>query len=134
MTNIILFPIILAWTNPSIPFNVGGWGSPTVPYQDIWEVPRNQSIVPWVCVTGCHYVDWGNHWVTCVYPGRLWFVGLLPIRPPYHMSRKIFQWNILVRWHRMNGKTTLWNPGCDHAGIATQDQWIQILLLMHHYW
>lgn len=20
----------------------------------------------------------------------------------------------------MNGKTTLWNPGCDHAGIATQ--------------
>jgi valyl-tRNA synthetase len=26
----------------------------------------------------------------------------------------------LVRWHRMNGKTTLWVPGCDHAGIATQ--------------
>jgi len=20
----------------------------------------------------------------------------------------------------MNGKVTLWNPGCDHAGIATQ--------------
>lgn len=26
----------------------------------------------------------------------------------------------LTRWHRMNGKTVLWNPGCDHAGIATQ--------------
>lgn len=26
----------------------------------------------------------------------------------------------LTRWHRMNGQTTLWNPGCDHAGIATQ--------------
>lgn len=26
----------------------------------------------------------------------------------------------VTRWHRMNGKTTLWNPGCDHAGIATQ--------------
>ncbi|XP_069121491.1 LOW QUALITY PROTEIN: valine--tRNA ligase-like [Argopecten irradians] len=26
----------------------------------------------------------------------------------------------IVRWHRMNGKMTLWNPGCDHAGIATQ--------------
>ncbi|XP_061475249.1 valine--tRNA ligase [Rhineura floridana] len=26
----------------------------------------------------------------------------------------------LTRWHRMNGETTLWNPGCDHAGIATQ--------------
>ncbi|XP_055486373.1 LOW QUALITY PROTEIN: valine--tRNA ligase [Leucoraja erinacea] len=24
------------------------------------------------------------------------------------------------RWHRMCGETTLWNPGCDHAGIATQ--------------
>uniref|UniRef100_A0A0A9XL90 Valine--tRNA ligase n=2 Tax=Lygus hesperus TaxID=30085 RepID=A0A0A9XL90_LYGHE len=26
----------------------------------------------------------------------------------------------LTRWHRMRGYTTLWNPGCDHAGIATQ--------------
>ncbi|XP_071449682.1 valine--tRNA ligase isoform X1 [Hetaerina americana] len=26
----------------------------------------------------------------------------------------------LTRWNRMKGKTTLWVPGCDHAGIATQ--------------
>lgn len=26
----------------------------------------------------------------------------------------------ITRWHRMKGKTTLWVPGCDHAGIATQ--------------
>jgi valyl-tRNA synthetase len=26
----------------------------------------------------------------------------------------------MVRWNRMHGKTTLWVPGCDHAGIATQ--------------
>ncbi|MCJ1415516.1 hypothetical protein MMC32_001848 [Xylographa parallela] len=26
----------------------------------------------------------------------------------------------LIRWNRMQGKTTLWVPGCDHAGIATQ--------------
>eukprot|EP00730_Choanoeca_flexa_P002357 TRINITY_DN11021_c0_g1_i1.p1 TRINITY_DN11021_c0_g1~~TRINITY_DN11021_c0_g1_i1.p1 ORF type:complete len:1070 (+),score=320.61 TRINITY_DN11021_c0_g1_i1:39-3248(+) len=26
----------------------------------------------------------------------------------------------LVRWNRQLGKQTLWNPGCDHAGIATQ--------------
>ncbi|VDM60684.1 unnamed protein product [Angiostrongylus costaricensis] len=26
----------------------------------------------------------------------------------------------LTRWNRMKGKTTLFNPGCDHAGIATQ--------------
>lgn len=26
----------------------------------------------------------------------------------------------VTRWHRMCGRTTLWVPGCDHAGIATQ--------------
>ena len=26
----------------------------------------------------------------------------------------------LVRWNRMLGKTTLWVPGFDHAGISTQ--------------
>ncbi|MGH9493454.1 MAG: valine--tRNA ligase [Candidatus Sulfotelmatobacter sp.] len=30
------------------------------------------------------------------------------------------QMDILVRWHRMRGFTTLWLPGTDHAGIATQ--------------
>ncbi|VAW18047.1 Valyl-tRNA synthetase, partial [hydrothermal vent metagenome] len=28
--------------------------------------------------------------------------------------------DILVRWHRMRGFDTLWQPGVDHAGIATQ--------------
>ena len=27
----------------------------------------------------------------------------------------------LVRWHRMQGEPTLWLPGEDHAGIATQN-------------
>ena len=27
----------------------------------------------------------------------------------------------LVRWHRMRGYDTLWQPGYDHAGIATQN-------------
>uniref|UniRef100_A0A1Q3F4M7 Valine--tRNA ligase n=1 Tax=Culex tarsalis TaxID=7177 RepID=A0A1Q3F4M7_CULTA len=26
----------------------------------------------------------------------------------------------ITRWHRMKGRTALWVPGCDHAGIATQ--------------
>ena len=26
----------------------------------------------------------------------------------------------ITRYHRMNGRTALWVPGCDHAGIATQ--------------
>ena len=28
--------------------------------------------------------------------------------------------DVLVRWHRMQGFDTLWQPGQDHAGIATQ--------------
>ncbi|KAF5008637.1 hypothetical protein FDECE_5100 [Fusarium decemcellulare] len=28
--------------------------------------------------------------------------------------------DLMVRWNRMQGKTTLWLPGCDHAGISTQ--------------
>jgi len=28
--------------------------------------------------------------------------------------------DILVRWHRMRGEDVLWQPGTDHAGIATQ--------------
>ncbi|KAM4054837.1 tRNA synthetases class I (I, l, M and v) domain-containing protein [Hirsutella rhossiliensis] len=28
--------------------------------------------------------------------------------------------DVMIRWSRMNGKTTLWVPGCDHAGISTQ--------------
>jgi valyl-tRNA synthetase len=26
----------------------------------------------------------------------------------------------ITRWHRMKGRSALWVPGCDHAGIATQ--------------
>ncbi|RUM37670.1 MAG: valine--tRNA ligase, partial [Desulfobulbus sp.] len=29
--------------------------------------------------------------------------------------------DILVRYHRMKGDNTLWVPGTDHAGIATQN-------------
>ena len=28
--------------------------------------------------------------------------------------------DIIIRWHRMRGLPTLWLPGTDHAGIATQ--------------
>jgi len=29
--------------------------------------------------------------------------------------------DVLVRWHRMQGLDTLWQPGYDHAGISTQN-------------
>ena len=53
------------------------------------------------------------------------FTILLP--PPnvtgrLHMGHMLNQteMDILSRWHRMSGQTTLWLPGTDHAGIATQ--------------
>jgi valyl-tRNA synthetase len=30
--------------------------------------------------------------------------------------------DVLVRWHRMQGREVLWVPGTDHAGIATQNK------------
>lgn len=53
------------------------------------------------------------------------FTILLP--PPnvtgrLHMGHMLNQteMDILARWHRMRGDRTLWVPGTDHAGIATQ--------------
>ncbi len=53
------------------------------------------------------------------------FVQLLP--PPnvtgrLHMGHMLNQteMDILARWHRMSGERSVWVPGTDHAGIATQ--------------
>ncbi|XP_028808626.1 valine--tRNA ligase, chloroplastic/mitochondrial 2-like [Neltuma alba] len=39
-----------------------------------------------------------------------------------HMGHAMFVTleDIMVRYHRMKGRPTLWLPGTDHAGIATQ--------------
>src|SRR5690554_1929274 len=29
--------------------------------------------------------------------------------------------DVLIRWRRMQGREALWQPGTDHAGIATQN-------------
>jgi len=57
--------------------------------------------------------------------GRPVFSLLLP--PPnvtgrLHMGHMLnqTQMDIIIRWHRMRGDVTLWLPGSDHAGIATQ--------------
>jgi valyl-tRNA synthetase len=41
-----------------------------------------------------------------------------------HMGHAMFVTieDVIVRWHRMLGEPTLWLPGTDHAGIATQTQ------------
>jgi valyl-tRNA synthetase len=58
-------------------------------------------------------------------PGDAYFSLVIP--PPnvtgsLHMGH-MFEHSIidaLVRWHRMRGERTLWLPGTDHAGIATE--------------
>jgi valyl-tRNA synthetase len=77
---------------------------------------------------------WAEYWVkeklfSVKTPGpgetRPVFTLLLP--PPnvtgrLHMGHMLnqTQMDIIVRWHRMRGFITLWLPGTDHAGIATQ--------------
>jgi len=36
-----------------------------------------------------------------------------------HAMDNVMQ-DLLIRWHRMMGDNALWQPGTDHAGIATQ--------------
>ena len=59
-------------------------------------------------------------------PGRKNFTIVIP--PPNitgvlhmgHALNTIIQ-DVLIRWRRMEGYNTLWMPGTDHAGIATQN-------------
>ncbi|TMK71404.1 MAG: valine--tRNA ligase [Actinobacteria bacterium] len=59
-------------------------------------------------------------------PGRERFVICIP--PPnvtgdLHMGHALNAsiQDLLIRWHRMRGFNTVWQPGYDHAGIATQN-------------
>ncbi|KAJ5731407.1 Valine--tRNA ligase [Penicillium malachiteum] len=52
---------------------------------------------------------------------------VIPIPPPnvtgsLHMGHALTNalQDTMIRWQRMKGKTTLWLPGMDHAGISTQ--------------
>jgi valyl-tRNA synthetase len=77
---------------------------------------------------------WAEHWiqekifsVPTPPPGETRPVFTLLLPPPnvtgrLHMGHMLnqTQMDIIVRWHRMRGFITLWLPGTDHAGIATQ--------------
>ncbi len=77
---------------------------------------------------------WAEYWireklfsVPTPPPGETRPVFTLLLPPPnvtgrLHMGHMLnqTQMDIIVRWHRMCGFITLWLPGTDHAGIATQ--------------
>lgn len=68
---------------------------------------------------------------------RVFHAEVNPDKPPYcivipppnvtgvlHMGHALDETvqDLLTRWHRMRGFETLWLPGTDHAGIATQNK------------
>jgi len=73
------------------------------------------------------YEQWESrgYFTAPIRAGRKPFVIVIP--PPNvtgiltigHVLNNTLQ-DILIRWHRMLGEDTLWLPGSDHAGIATQ--------------
>ena len=77
---------------------------------------------------------WAEYWikeslfhVPTPPPGDRHPVFTLLLPPPnvtgrLHMGHMLnqTQMDIIIRWHRMRGDVTLWLPGSDHAGIATQ--------------
>ena len=83
---------------------------------------------------GAIEVRWADYWVReklfavpTPPPGETRPVFTLLLPPPnvtgrLHMGHMLnqTQMDIIVRWHRMRGFITLWLPGTDHAGIATQ--------------
>jgi valyl-tRNA synthetase len=74
---------------------------------------------------------WAQWWVESGIYRAEWEAGRpvfsLVIPPPnvtgsLHMGHMLehTEIDVTVRWHRMRGDITLWLPGMDHAGIATQ--------------
>ena len=75
------------------------------------------------------YEFWEKHGVFAASdsPADTRDVYVVPMPPPnvtgsLHMghAQRCTLEDALVRWHRMRGYNTLWQPGIDHAGIATQ--------------
>ena len=71
------------------------------------------------------YETWEkNHYFAPQFHGKPYCIMLPPpnVTGSLHMGHG-FQhtlMDILIRYHRMQGDNTLWQPGTDHAGIATQ--------------
>ena len=74
---------------------------------------------------------WANWWVESGLYNAKWQEGKpvfsIVIPPPnvtgvLHMGHMLehTEIDVTVRWHRMKGDVTLWLPGTDHAGIATE--------------
>ncbi len=88
------------------------------------ELPKSYEPKEW-------QQKWLDHWDAKGYfhadPAKAGEPYTIVIPPPnvtgaLHMGHALnnTMQDILVRWRRMQGRNTLWIPGTDHAGIATQ--------------
>lgn len=75
---------------------------------------------------------WSQEWIDRGYfhtsperPGRPYSIVIPPpnVTGSLHVGHALNHslQDILIRWRRMQGRNTLWLPGTDHAGIATQN-------------
>lgn len=75
---------------------------------------------------------WSQEWLRRGYfhasperPGRPYCIVIPPpnVTGSLHVGHALNHslQDILIRWRRMQGRNTLWLPGTDHAGIATQN-------------
>ena len=95
------------------------------------EAPSIQDEMPKAYEPGKVEAKWYQFWLEKGYfkpqidRGKKPFVIIMP--PPnvtgeLHIGHALTATleDIMIRWHRMKGDPTLWLPGVDHAGIATQ--------------
>lgn len=99
--------------------------------KDLDSTPFTKAYIPKVVESA-----WGDWWDAEGFfkpefkpDGKVKDTGnfVIPIPPPNvtgklhcgHALATALQ-DLLIRWHRMQGYTTLYLPGCDHAGISTQ--------------
>jgi valyl-tRNA synthetase len=95
------------------------------------EKAQTKAEIPKAYEPGKIEKKWYDFWLKQGYftpkiePNKKPFVIIMP--PPnvtgeLHLGHALTATleDIMVRWHRMRGEPTLWLPGTDHAGIATQ--------------
>ena len=95
------------------------------------EAPKTQSEIPKAYEPGRIEKKWYDFWLKKSYfppiidSRKKPFVIIMPptnVTGELHLGHALTATleDIMVRWRRMKGDPTLWLPGTDHAGIATQ--------------
>jgi valyl-tRNA synthetase len=72
-----------------------------------------------------YWIDRGFFHASADHPGEPYTIVIPPpnVTGSLHVGHALNNslQDILIRWRRMQGRNTLWVPGTDHAGIATQN-------------